>query len=115
MKLIVMLVAIYALIINQSLKQKDRDTRLKADMGTEKTVINHTHSPFYNAVFGQEFISLPVQAPNRSQKNKNGSPALYKEQLLHPLKNSADNNLQDFLYPVKFSYTPANTAPERLR
>lgn len=115
MKLLVMLAAIYALIINQSLKQKDENTRLKTDLGSEKQIIKHTNNALNNTVSGQEFTSLPVPAQNKNHKNKNLFPSLYKEQPSQAPGKTSDNGLQDLLYPVKFSYTPTNTAKERSR
>ncbi|RYG44074.1 MAG: hypothetical protein EOO01_20170 [Chitinophagaceae bacterium] len=103
-----MLAAIYALIINQSLKLKERKTaRLKIDMESEKQTIKRSDAIPYHAVSEQEFSSRAALMKEQSRAGDQVVPALYQEHPFHPSNKNAENSLQDFLYPVNSSYTPA--------
>jgi hypothetical protein len=102
-----MLAAIYALIINQSMKQKERkNAALRVTPPNKIQNIKPDNNIYFNAVFKANFASMPVE--NRSSNNINRDlPAnLYKQSPFRAINGFGGSTQQETLYPVSFYYTP---------
>ena len=106
MKLLVMLAAIYALIINQSLKQKERKAELRVAPTSKDDNIKVDNNVYLNASFRSNAGSANSENGNRS--NNNGKIPDNSSYRHHPFHSANTNAGDEMLYPLNFYYTPVD-------
>lgn len=107
MKLVIMLVAIYALIINQSLKQKERkNTALRVNPPGKSQNIKSGNNIYFNAAFRPDFTSMPTLNANEININKDLPSGLSKQHTFRVVNAFGTITPQEMLYPVNFYYAP---------
>ncbi|MGN6294164.1 MAG: hypothetical protein ACTHMV_15565 [Chitinophagaceae bacterium] len=110
MKIILLLVAVYALIINQSLKQKEsRSISAQVNMQNRPKPqnIRPDNNVYLNTSFQPGLTVKPLQSRRINTEKRNFPARFYKPysfQQMNDLKEEANENMQqDVLYPLDYS------------